>query len=129
MRSPVLPLVLVLAVGPVAISESGTKRPAFSLAATPRSAFPPIEIHFIAKIEGGTELEDYKCPEIEWDWNDGGRTVRQSDCSPDEPEIETRYRASHVYAEPGTYLVSVTLRRMKRTIASASTNVDISGLH
>ena len=124
-------VLFVVAVMPAALLESGpkTQRPELSLRATPRAALTPAEIQFVAAIDGGNDLEDYHCPEIEWDWDDGSRSVHQSDCSPDEPDaaVERRFSARHTYGVEGDYRVSVTLRRASRSVASASTNIIIRG--
>jgi len=131
MRAAWWTVLLAVAFAPAALLESGAKpqRPELNLRAFPRAALSPAEIHFIAAIEGGNDLDDYHCPEVEWNWDDGSRSVRESDCDPDEPEanLERRYSARHVYAAEGDYRVSVTLRRAKRSFASASTNIVIRG--
>ena len=117
------------ALAPAGLSEGGDKpqRTELSLRAFPRAALPPAEIRFVAAIEGDKGLADYHCPEVEWDWDDGSRSVQQSDCAPDEPEstIERRFSSSHVYAAVGDYRVSITLRRAKRSLARATTSIMI----
>ena len=62
---------------------------------------------------GGDDVEEYYCPELEWDWDDGGKSVQESDCPPFEAgvtKIERRFTAEHEYRKAGVYNVKVTMR-------------------
>jgi hypothetical protein len=61
------------------------------------------------------------CAAVEWEWGDG-RTVRDSDCAPDEVG-PTVYDMSHVYRIPGPYTVTASLTSRGQLVARASTNV------
>ncbi len=73
------------------------------------------------------DIEDFHCPEVEWDWDDGGRSVHQADCAPLESgaDIERRFTAHHAYAKAGTYNVKMTMRRADRSLAVATTLVTV----
>jgi hypothetical protein len=104
------------------------KRPRLDLRATPRMTFSPAHVLFTAELAGGDELEDYHCPEVEWDWDDGGKSIQETDCKPFEPgktKIERRFTAEHDYRNAGIYSVRVTMRRAERPIASATVRVTV----
>jgi hypothetical protein len=104
------------------------KKPRLDLRATPRMAFSPVRILLTAELMGGGDVEDYYCPEIEWDWDDGGKSEHEADCKPFEPgvtKIERRFTADHEYRKAGVYNVRVTMRRTDRAIASASVRVTV----
>ena len=132
MRRPGWGMVLALA---LAASVGGTdkntaskpKKPHLELRLTPRMALSPVTVHFTAEIVGGDELEEWYCPEIEWEWDDGGRSVQASDCPPfaADSKIERRYTASHDYARAGNYQPKVTLRHNSQTLASTSGRITV----
>ena len=104
------------------------KRPRLELRATPRMTFSPAHILFTAELTGGDDLEDYHCPEIEWDWDDGGKSIQETDCKPFEEgvtRIERRFTAEHDYRKAGVYSVRVTMRRSDRPIASTAVRVTV----
>ena len=56
------------------------KKPKLDLRATPRMAFSPVNVLLVAELTGGDDVEEYYCPELEWDWDDGGKSVHEADC-------------------------------------------------
>ena len=123
-------LILAAAVsGPSALPQAERKprRPALNLRATPRMAFSPVTVFFTAELSGGDDVEVYYCPEVEWDWGDGGKSVQESDCAPYEvgSKIERRFTADHVFRRAFVYTVSVTLRRNRRSIAKADIKITV----
>ena len=129
MRNRALPgiAVLLLAGAAAASAASKPKKPRLDLRATPRMAFSPVNVLVTAELRGGEDVEDFHCPEIEWDWDDGGRSVHQQDCAPLEPgaELERRFTANHAYRQAGTYTVKITMRRAERPVAVAQTTVTV----
>lgn len=107
----------------------GAKKPRLGLRATPRMAFFPASVLVAAQLVGGTDLEDYYCPGLEWDWGDGSRSFREGDCPPYEAgaSIERFFSARHDYRQPGGYTVRLSLRQASRTVAVASVAVFIHG--
>ena len=103
------------------------KKPNLVLRSAPRFAFSPVNVLFTAELKGGDDLEEYYCPEIEWDWDDGGKSVQESDCDPFEPgmEITRRFTEYHEYRRAGTYRVKVTLKRTDDAFAQASVRVTV----
>ena len=59
--------------------------PRLELRAIPRMAFSPVVVVVSAELRGGDELEDFYWPALEWDWDDGGTSSRESGCPPFEP--------------------------------------------
>jgi len=130
MRSPgLLGLVVVLATATSGLTadKGGPKKPRLDLRASPRMAFSPANILLTAQLSGGDDLEDFHCPELEWDWDDGGRSVHQGDCAPlaSGAEIERRFTANHAYRQAGTYNVKITMRRAHRALAVATAVVTV----
>lgn len=121
-------LLLASAGGPARADEAKVKKPRLDLRATPRMAFSPVRVLLTAELSGGADVEDYHCPEIEWDWDDGGKSVQESDCKPFEPgvtRIERRFTAFHGYNKAGVYNVKVTMRRTNRPLATASVRITV----
>jgi len=133
MRISRFAIVLVAGVGLlaprlVAQSPPKPKKPSLSLRATPRMAFSPVNVFLTAELTGGEDVEEMYCPELEWDWGNGGKSVQESDCSPYEPgvsKIERRFTAEHEYRRAGLYSIAVTLRRNGKAIARADVKVTV----
>ena len=83
----------------------------------------------LPELVGGDETEEYHCPRLEWDWGDGTRSERESDCEPYDgvTPVERRYSARHVYRSPGQYDIRLTLRRASRVVAVGTTAVAVQG--
>jgi hypothetical protein len=103
------------------------KKPALELRITPRFAFSPANILFTAELTGGEDSEEFHCPELEWEWDDGGKSGGESDCDPYEAgaKIERRFTANHYYKTSGLYLVKLTMRKAGRTIAQQTIKVTV----
>jgi hypothetical protein len=127
MRASAGTLVLLALAAPIVAAESGD-RPRLDLRATPRMAFSPTVVHVTAELSGGDEIEEFYCPELEWDWDDGARSERGSDCPPfqaGQSEFERFWSADHVYRQAGSYNVKITMKRAGRTVAVASSRVEV----
>ena len=120
-------LILLLMTAASTGAESKLRKPRLDVRATPRIAFSPAYVLFTAELVGGDEVEDYYCPGLEWNWGDGARSVRESDCPPYEPgrALERRFSAEHGYRRAGEYEITVTLRRANRSVAVASARVNV----
>ena len=119
---------MALAAQPLSAAAPKPKKPRLDLRATPRMSFSPAHILLTAELMGGDDIEDYHCPEIEWDWDDGGKSVKESDCTPFEPgvtKIERRFTAEHDYRNAGIYTVKITMRREEKPIATTSVRVTV----
>jgi hypothetical protein len=120
---------LVACGGPArAADEPKVKKPRLDLRAAPRFAFSPVTVHLTAELTGGDDVEEMYCPELEWDWDDGGKSVHEGDCPPFEAgvtKLERRYTAEHEFQRAGSYNVKVTMRRAGRTLAAANVRVTV----
>ena len=119
----VLTLVAVARAG----DEHKPKKPVLELRAVPRFAFSPVNVSFTAELMGGEDIEEYYCPELEWEWGDGGKTVHEADCEPFEAggKIERRFTAEHGYRTAGNYAIKVTMRRAGRVLLSQTLRVMV----
>ena len=121
MSKAVLTLLTVLAVAlPGATNADDKKdakkgkRPELTLRATPRFSFSPANILFTAELKGGDDVEELYCPEVEWEFGDGGKSISEADCDPWEPgitAIERRFTKRHEFQRAGRYRVRVTLTK------------------
>jgi hypothetical protein len=123
-------IALALAIAaPAGSGQDGAKgkKPRLDLRAVPRMAFSPVTVFFTAELSGGDDIEEYHCPELEWDWDDGGKSVHEADCAPFQAgtKIERRFTAEHEFRKSGAYNVKVTMRRVNRAIAAANIKLTV----
>lgn len=106
-------------------------KPDLSLRASPRVAFAPVEVLFVAELRGGADdYEDLYCVSVEWDWDDDTRSASTPDCDPYEPgvsKIRRRFSTRHRFDYGGRYEVRINLKRRDDVIASARTTVELRG--
>lgn len=129
MRVGVLAASLVVTASLVSAGSARGPRPQLSLRATPRVALSPSGVVFMAELRGGHDIEDFHCPALEWDWDDGTRSANEGDCEPFAPEagIERRFTARHLYRGAGNYRPRLTLSRAGRSIAAATVTITVRG--
>ena len=122
MRRVALAAFIVAALSTAGAFAEKTKKPRLDLRATPRMAFSPVNVLLTAELTGGDDVEQFYCSELEWDWDDGGRSVHEADCPPMEAgaAIERRFTAEHAYRQAGNYNVKVTMRRANKAFAVAT---------
>jgi len=103
------------------------KKPALEIRPSPRFAFSPANIFFTAELKGGDDVEQLYCPEIEWEWGDGGKSVQEADCDPwtETSRIQRRFTANHTFQFAGLYRVRVTLRRSGKDIMSQTLQITV----
>ena len=103
------------------------KKPGLELRSSPRFAFSPANILFVAELKGGDDVEELYCPEVEWEWGDGGKSVKEADCDPwsTGAVIERRFSTNHTFQFAGIYRVKVTLRKTGKNILSQSLALTI----
>jgi hypothetical protein len=103
------------------------KRPGLEIRATPRFAFSPANVMLTAELKGGDDVEELYCPEIEWEFGDGDKSVQEADCEPwtDETKLERRFTVRHVFKRAGAYLVRVTLRKSGRNIMTQTMQYNV----
>jgi len=75
--------------------------------------------------------EDYYCPRVVWEWEDGAQSSEESDCVPfDQAAKEDHVRTwtkSHSFHASGTHTVRVTLCRASRKVRVVDTSATITG--
>ena len=128
MRRAFIAAIFIILVAPFgAKADAKARKPRLDLRATPRMAFSPTVVFLTAELQGGDEAEDYYCPEVQWDWDDGGRSAHGADCPAYEPgaQLERRFTAEHAYHRAGVYNVKVTLLRSGKSLAVASATVNV----
>jgi hypothetical protein len=103
------------------------KKPGLELRVTPRFAFSPADVLLTAELKGGDDVEELYCPEVEWEWGDGGKSVQEGDCEPWAPgmTIQRRYTANHTYPYAGVYQIKITLRRSGKSMLSQSVSLTV----
>lgn len=121
--------VIALAASTGAVAADKNK-PSLLMRATPVNGFAPLKVSVIVSIQGGAnDFQDFYCPSIEWDWDDGTKSEEKIDCDPYEAgksEIRRNYRAEHRYEVGGVdYRVQFRLKQKKKTVASSSTTIRI----
>ena len=123
-------LVLALAASAPAGESLKPRKPHLGLRATPRFSFTPSTVLVTAELNGGDDAEEFYCPAIVWDWDDGGRSAHEADCPPFAPgtELKRRFTAEHAYVRPGVYNVRVLMLRARRSLAMASATVTVRGM-
>ena len=90
-------------------------------------AFSPVLVLVTAELRGGEDSEEFYCPTLFWNWDDGGRSFHEADCPPFAlgNTMDRRFTAEHAYRAAGVYNVTVTLKRVDRSVAAATTTVYV----
>ena len=120
-------LLLAGAVAVPAFAGDKPARPKLDLRVSPRFAFSPVTVAVTASLVGGANPDDFNCPELEWEWDDGSKSAHEADCEPLGPdgEIQRRYTASHEFRSAGTYNVKLTMRKGDKPLAQQSVKVTV----
>jgi hypothetical protein len=115
--------------GPARSGQAAAQRPRLDLRAMPRVAFSPVEVFLVGELRGGQDNEEFYCPALVWDWGDGSRSTRESDCSPyqDGMHLERFFSARHAFRDPGSYNVRLFLVRAGRTLTVAAVPIAVYG--
>jgi len=108
-------------------AEPKPKKPVLEIRVSPRMAFSPVNILAVAELKGGDDIEEYYCPEIEWDWDDGGKSVHEADCDPFDAstKIERRFSQEHAYRRAGIYNVKASFKKADRTFLAGTIRVTV----
>jgi len=105
------------------------KRPKFSLRAQPPVGVAPFRVVLTGELQGGADdFEEYYCPSIEWAWGDDTTSESTLDCEPYEAgksQIKRRFTVEHTFRRQGIYKVYLHLKRKDKTLASASTTIQV----
>ena len=121
-------LALVTSSDMAAAVDKKPKKPDLKLRVRPRFGFSPLTVFVTAELKGGDDVEEYYCPELEWEWGDGGKSVNEGDCDPWEEgvsEMERRFTGSHLFKYSGVYVISLRLKRLNKTIAKSTYKLTV----
>jgi hypothetical protein len=123
-------VLLLLATSVSAGERVKVRKPRLDLRATPSFSFTPANVLVTAHLSGGDDVEEFYCPAVVWDWDDGGRSAHQPDCPPFRAgtALDRRFTAQHAYSRPGVYNVRVHMLRASRSLAVASATVTVRGM-
>ena len=120
-----------MAIGSVAMAAGDDKKakPSISVRATPQTGFSPLRVVVTAELKGGAnDYQDYYCPSIEWNWDDGTKSESKGDCDPYEAgksEIRRRYTIDRVYQMGGEYNVEFRLKQKDKTVGMGKTLIRV----
>jgi hypothetical protein len=91
------------------------------------AGFAPARVTLTAELVGGEDSEELYCTAVEWDWGDGERSSRESDCPPFVPgaAVERRFSARHEYSAPGAYQIRLTMSRAGARVTDAATTFTV----
>ncbi len=128
-RAVGLALITVALATPSIAGEAMARKPRLEVRTNHRVALGPVQVMAVAELVGGNDLEEFYCAGLEWDWGDGSRSFRESDCEPFEPgmELDRFFSARHVYRRAGVYPLRVRLIRSNEVVAVARTSVRVVG--
>jgi hypothetical protein len=130
-RSLIALSAIFLAAATLSSADDEKKKPSLSIRATPVSGFAPLKVSVIVTLQGGPDdYQDFYCPAIEWDWDDGTKSEEKIDCDPYEAgksEIRRNFRATHTYQFGGSdFRVQFRLKQKNKTVASTSTTIRVA---
>jgi len=104
-------------------------RPKMTLKAQPPVGATPQRVVLTAELVGGSDdFEEYYGPSVEWDWGDETKSESTIDCEPYEPGksvIKRRFTVEHIFRRPGSFKVFIRLKRRDKSVATASTQIQI----
>jgi hypothetical protein len=109
--------------------DTADKKPSLSLKATPPAGFAPMRVHLAVDVKGGpNDYEDFYCPTIQWDWDDGTVSETSEDCEPyqaGKSTITRRFSSDHLFRLSGEYRLTFRLKQKGKVVSSATSSVTI----
>jgi|SRR6185503_5601511 len=136
-RIAILAAASLFAAGAVLIAQSDPKpktepkRPQISMKATPASGMVPVRVVGMVELKGGDDdFEEYYCPTIEWNWDDGTVSESSNDCEPYErgkSVIKRKYTVTHPYRQGGRYRITFKLKQKSKVVGGANAVVQLLG--
>ncbi len=119
----------VLAVLAAASSAKGELQP-LRRVTTLRVGGCEVEVAFRLSVSDGG-LEEYYCPRVVWEWEDGSRSIEESDCPPFEQAAPDDHRKSwtrsRAFQRSGSYLVKAHLCKAERRVRTFETTAVVTG--
>jgi hypothetical protein len=136
-RVAILSAASLFTAGAVLIAQSDPKpktepkRPQISMKATPASGMVPVRVVGMVELKGGDDdFEEYYCPTIEWNWDDGTVSESSNDCEPYErgkSVIKRKYTVTHPYRQGGRYRITFKLKQKSKVVGGANAVVQLLG--
>ena len=108
--------------------DAKLKKPHLELRSSPRMGFSPLHVLLTAELTGGDDVEEMHCPEVEWDWDDGGKSMHEADCTPFEAgvtKIQRRFTAEHDFVRAGAYRVKATMSKAGKNLLVATVTINV----
>ncbi len=114
---------------------ASAKEPKVELQPSPRVTLLPggthaVTVRFRLRVSDGGK-EDYYCPRVEWEWEDGTRSSEESDCPPFDQaapaDHERTWTHSRQYWDAGQHVAIVRLYKGDRMVRKVETSVDVRG--
>lgn len=123
-----LALLLLMASEPAKPKVELKVNPQFAMLGIGPRAFATVHFRLSVKDAG---VEDYYCPRIEWEWDDGTKGTEESDCPPfataQKEDHERSWNKSRQFWEPGNHVVKVRMYKGDRLIRTIDAKVEVSG--
>jgi len=136
-RVAILSAASLFAAGAVLVAQSDPKpktepkRPQILLKATPASGMVPVRVVGIVELKGGDDdFEEYYCPTVEWNWDDGTVSESSNDCEPYErgkSVIKRKYTVTHPYRQGGRFRITFKLKQKSKVVGGANAVVQLLG--
>ena len=105
------------------------KRPSLSIKANPVVGITPARVSLTAELKGGADDDqEFYCLSEEWNWGDETESESKQDCAPYEAgksQIKRRFTTSRVFKIPGSYQVTLRLKRKDKVVTSSSVAIQI----
>jgi hypothetical protein len=91
----------------------------------------PVRVVGMVELKGGDDdFEEYYCPTIEWNWDDGTVSESSNDCEPYErgkSVIKRKYTVTHPYRQGGRYRITFKLKQKSKVVGGANAVVQLLG--
>lgn len=130
-RGAVASLTVLLATSGFAQARAGQSnddRPKLVVTARPSVAIAPATVRLTAELTGGaSDFEEFYCPTVIWDWDDGTVSESSTDCEPYAPgvsQIRRRFTIEHRF-RAGSYRVVFRLKNRGKEVAATTVSLQI----
>lgn len=124
---------LVLLVMPLALAaSSGPKVELRPLKKATMLAMGQCDVEVVFRLSvDDRNNDDYYCPRVVWEWEDGTLSIEESDCPPIEEALPSDHQRSwtqgRAYQKSGRYRVRAHLCRNRRRVATVETIALVTG--
>ena len=109
-------------------ADGDDDRPKLVVKARPAIAIAPATVRLNAELVGGAnDYEQFYCPTITWDWDDGTVSESSADCAPYQAgvsEIQRHFNVEHRF-RAGNYRVLFSLKDHDKEVAATTVRIQI----